>query len=319
MSEMRPHVCFAGLLLLGAAVYFFPIGALAKLVFENETYSHITLIPLVSLFLLVVQRKSIFAEAALKPAVGFAICAGGLVLYGLATLLRAHLDSQAFRNQDVPNDYLTLCMAGAVAWVIGSFVAVYGMRAFQKARFALLFLVFTIPIPVFLLNSVVATLQNASAEAADIVFRLTRASYHRSGLVFEFPNVAVRVAEECSGIRSSLSLFILSIITGRLFLRTFSRRVILALAILPITVVKNAFRIATITFLANYVDMRFITDHWIHRSGGIPFFAVAMAMFIPLVWALRKTEGPGARHAAQGAGQAAAEDKDLFSAAQRKQ
>ena len=159
----------------------------------------------------------------------------------------------------MPNDYLTLCMAGAVAWVIGSFIAVYGLHAFKKARFALLFLVFTIPFPVFFLNGVVTTLQFASAEAADIVFRLTGASYHRSDLVFEFPNVAVRVAEECSGIRSSLSLFILSIITGYLFLRTFSRRVILAIAIFPITVVKNAFRIVTITLLANYVDMRFLT------------------------------------------------------------
>jgi exosortase len=293
MPEIRSHVYFAGLLLLGAVVYFFPIGALAKLVFENETYSHMPLIPLVSIFLLVIQRKTIFADVARKPAAGFAVCAAGLVLYGLATLLRGHLDSQAFRNQDVPNDYLTLCMAGAVAWVIGSFIAAYGVRAFKSARFALLFLVFIIPIPVFLLNGIVTSLQFASAEAADIVFRLTGAPYHRSGLVFEFPNVSVLVAEQCSGIRSSLSLFILSIITGHLFLRTFSRRVILAIAIFPITVLKNAFRIVTITLLANYVDMRFLTNHWIHSSGGIPFFAVAMGMFIPLVWVLRKTEKTG--------------------------
>jgi len=47
MSEMRSHVCFAGIVLLGVAVYFFPIGALVKLVFENETYSHICLTPLI--------------------------------------------------------------------------------------------------------------------------------------------------------------------------------------------------------------------------------------------------------------------------------
>ena len=313
MSEMRSHVCFAGLVLLGTALYFFPIGALVKLVFENETYSHISLIPLVSLFLMVIQRKSIFAEAGGKPAAGFAVCAGGLALYGLATVLREHLGHSDFRNKDVPNDYLTLCMAGWVAWIIGSFIAVYGMKAFKKVRFALFFLVFVIPMPVFLLEGVVSVLQHASAEAADIVFRLTGAPYHRIDLVFEFPNVTIRVAEECSGIRSSLSLFILSIITGYLFLRTFSRRAVLALAIFPITVVKNAFRIVTITLLANYVDLRFITNHWIHRSGGIPFFAVAMAMFIPLVWALRRTEGPGAHHAAPDSGQGGAEDKDRIS------
>ena len=181
-------------------------------------------------------------------------------------------------------------MAGAVAWVCGSFIAVYGTHAFKRARFALLFLIFTIPIPMFLLDGLVVALQLVSAEASDIVFRLTGISYHRSGLVFEFPNVAVQVAEQCSGIRSSLSLFILSVITGYLFLGTLSRRVILSLAIFPITVVKNAFRIVTITLLANFVDMRFLTNHWIHISGGIPFFAVALAMFIPLVWLLKRTE-----------------------------
>jgi exosortase len=301
----KSHLCFAGLLLLGAAVYFSPIGALAKLVFENETYSHISLIPLVSIFLMAVQRKSIFAGAVSKPAAGFAVCTGGLVLYGLATLLRGHLGSQALRSQDVPNDYLTLCMAGAVAWVIGSFIAVYGTHAFKKARFALLFLVFTIPIPVILLDGFVVSLQLASAEVSDIVFRLTGTSYHRIGLVFEFSNVAVEVAEQCSGIRSSLSLFILSVITGYLFLGSLSRKVILSLAIFPITVVKNAFRIVTITLLANFVDIHFLTNHWIHRSGGIPFFAVALALFIPLVWLLRRTERSDVMATVQGRGKMA--------------
>jgi exosortase len=181
-------------------------------------------------------------------------------------------------------------MAGFVAWAIGSFIAVYGRQAAKKAMFPLGFLAFMIPIPSFLLNLIVTSLQHASAEAANLVFMLSGAPYVRSGLVFEFSNVAVRVAEECSGIRSSMAFFILSVITGYMFLQTVSRRVVLALAIFPITVVKNAFRIVTITLLANYVDMRFLSNHWIHTSGGIPFFAVGLAMFIPLVWLLRKTE-----------------------------
>ena len=100
---------------------------------------------------------------------------------------------------------------------------------------------------------------------------MTGVSYHRSGLVFEFPNVAVRVAEECSGIRSSLSLFTLIIITGYLFLRTFSRRVILALAIFPITVVKNGFRIVTITLLANLWTCDFSPTIGSTEAGGFRF------------------------------------------------
>lgn len=290
MAKIRPHVYFAALLIFGAIVYAAPIRDVGNLIFKNETYSHIVLIPLVSLVLLVIHRKTIFTGTAGIFTPGYAICAGGLCLYGLARVLEGHFYLLALQYQDVPNDYLSLCMTGAMAWVIGSFIAVYGTQTFKKARFALLFLAFTIPIPMFLLEVIVSSLQHASAEVSDIIFKLSGASYYRSGLVFEFSNVAVQVAEQCSGIRSSLSLLILSMVTGFLFLRTRSRRSILVFAVFPITVVKNALRIMTITLLANQVDSRFLTNHWIHTSGGIPFFAVALALFIPLVWVLRKGE-----------------------------
>ena len=287
---MRSHIYFAGLILLGALVYASPLAAVGKLVFKNETYSHIFLIPLVSLILIGIRRKNILTGARGKPAMGFFICTAAIALYCAAAAMRAYFYPQAFQDQDVPNDYLSLCMAGMVAWVIGSFLSVYGPGAFRKARFALLFLLFTIPIPMFLLNPVVTLLQYASAEASNLIFLLGGASYHRNGLVFEFSNVAVQVAEQCSGIRSSLSLFILSTVTGYLFLRTVSRRLILVLAVFPITVFKNALRIVTITLLANQLDKRFLTDHWVHSSGGIPFFAAALTLFIPIVWLLRKNE-----------------------------
>ncbi|MCU0558683.1 MAG: archaeosortase/exosortase family protein [Desulfobacterales bacterium] len=300
MPVVRFHLYFIGLLLLGAVIYFPPVALLARFASGNETYSHIPLIPLVSLFLLALQRKVIFAQCAPAPALGGAVCAVGLGFYALASMLRESAASLTFRGQETPNDFLALCMAGAVAWVIGSFLAVYGAHAFRKARFAILFLIFSIPLPSFLLNGIVTALQHASAEASDLVFRLAGASYHRRGLVFEFSNVAVMVAEQCSGIRSSLSLFILSILSGAMFLRTLSRRIVLAIAIFPITVVKNALRIVSITLLANYVDPRFLSTHWLHSSGGIPFFAVALALLIPLVWALRRSETSSRKEGAAG-------------------
>lgn len=287
---MNHHLIFITCLVAGGVVYFAPLSALAALTRQSELYSHISLIPAVSLFFMWKRRGEIFSAIGRSISFGGAVLGAGLVAYGIALAFRSRLDTVAFRDAEMPNDYLALCMAGFVAWMIGSYIAVYGKVAFKKALFPLGFLAFMIPIPSFLLNVVMTSLQHASAEASNVVFMLSGAPYVRSGLVFEFSNVAVKVAEECSGIRSSLSLFILSIITGYMFLQTVSRRVILAFAIFPITVVKNAFRIVTITLLANYVDMRFLSSHWIHTSGGIPFFAVALAMFIPLVWLLRRTE-----------------------------
>lgn len=290
MPELRSHLYFAGMIVLGVLVFAAPLGVVGGLVFENETYSHIFLIPLVSLTLIAIHRRDILAGAVGKPVLGFSICTMAIILYAAAEALRARLFPPAPQGQGEPNDYLSLCMAGVVTWVIGSFLSVYGPRAFRKGNFALLFLTFAIPIPTFLLNGVVALLQQASAEVSNLVFMFSGVAYHRSGLVFEFSNVAVQVAEQCSGVRSSLALFILSTVTGYLFLRTVSRRIILAIAVFPITLFKNALRIVTITLLANQVDERFLTDHWIHRGGGMLFFAVALMLLIPLVWMLRKNE-----------------------------
>ena len=126
-------------MLVGAVIFSPPILALSNLSLKNETYSHISLIPAVSLFFIWIKRKKIFSDTAGKPLVRLAVCAGGVAAYVLSAAFRDQLDAPAFRNQDVSNDYLTLCMAGAVAWVISSFVAAYGSVAFRKARFALLF------------------------------------------------------------------------------------------------------------------------------------------------------------------------------------
>jgi hypothetical protein len=45
--------------------------------------------------------------------------------------------------------------------------------------------------------------------------------------------------------------------------------------------------------LAVYVDPVFIENHWIHRSGGIPFFVVALLLLVPVVWVLRRGEKRG--------------------------
>jgi len=60
--------------------------------------------------------------------------------------------------------------------------------------------------------------------------------------------------------------------------------------VVPLAIVKNAARIVGLALLANYVDPTFITDSALHRSGGIPLFALSLVMLFSLVWLLRKCE-----------------------------
>ena len=114
-------------------------------------------------------------------------------------------------------------------------------------------------------------------------------------MTFQLPGIAIEVAKECSGIRSSLALFITSLLAGHMFLKTTWRKVVLVLVIIPLTIFKNAVRITTLSLLAVYVDKSWLTDSWLHKGGGIVFFVLALVFFAPVLWALARSESDGRR------------------------
>ena len=274
---MHRKILFLIVCLLGFIVYFSPLKALIGLSFHNQLYSHFLLIPVVSIFFLVMNRKRIFAEIDHAPVIGLSVIAAGLVLYATGILWIRQLSQ---------NDFLFFCMSGFVTWTIGSFIALYGKMAFKKALFPLLFIIFMIPIPSIFLDPIIRILQVGSAHAVNGIFKIIGIPYYRDGMVFEFIGVTIEVAKECSGIRSSLAMLITSVVAGYLILPSGWRRVFLSLAVIPITIFKNAVRITTITLLSIYVDVKFLTDSWLHHSGGIVFFAIGLVLLALVSWAL---------------------------------
>jgi exosortase len=266
---------------LGLIVYFDPLRVLIGLSFHNQLYSHFLFIPLASIFFLVINRKRIFTEIGYSPAVGLSVIAGGLVFYAAGIFWKAQLSQ---------NDFLFFCMTGFVSWTIGSFLAFCGRGAFQKALFPMLFLIFMIPIPFILLDPIIRALQVGTAHALDGILQIIDIPYYRDGMIFEFTGVNIEVAKECSGIRSSLAMIITSVVAGYLTLPSDWRRVVLFLTVFPITIFKNAVRITTITLLSIYVDGKFLTNSWLHRSGGIVFFAIGLVLLALVIWALRWRE-----------------------------
>ena len=94
-------------------------------------------------------------------------------------------------------------------------------------------------------------------------------------------------------IRSSLALIVATTAAGYVFLDTGWRRLIGVLAIIPITIFKNALRITALTLMASYVDPSWLTDSWLHRAGGKPFFFIALLLWAPILWLLWRSERRG--------------------------
>jgi exosortase len=130
-------------------------------------------------------------------------------------------------------------------------------------------------------------LQHASAAATGLLFRLSPVPYYREGLTFHMPRLTVEVAIECSGIRSSVVLFITSLMASHLFLQQRWKKAVLVLSVVPIGILRNAVRILTISVLTVYVHQGVIEGP-LHRRGGPLFFVLSLAVLFALLFLLRR-------------------------------
>ena len=268
------------LMLLAASVVCFwePLANLYALTNQQDHYSHIVLIPWLTLYAFYVDRTTILSSREWSPLLGLGFIAVGalwawqadVAIYG-ADLLSVQILA-----------FVILC------W--GLFVLCYGVMALWTSSFGLLLLLCMVPLPANLLNAVIVFLQRSTTEATDVIFTLLGIPFYREGFIFGLPNISIHIAEECSGIRSTLSLIITSLVAGHFLLRSLWGKFALVLVVLPLAIIKNAFRIVGLSVLANYVDRTFITDSLLHKAGGIPLFGLALVILLVLAWLLRKIE-----------------------------
>ena len=158
----------------------------------------------------------------------------------------------------------------------------------REASFSLLFLLFAIPIPEPLLSGIIVLLQKGSAEAVDVALRIIGVPAVRQGFDFALPGVTIRIAEECSGIRSTLALVMAAVVAGHFWLRSIPRTLLLCIATVPISIAKNALRIAVLSWLAIYVDPQYLFGSVHHQYGGILFFGFGLLTMGLAVIALQR-------------------------------
>ncbi|HEV8326526.1 MAG TPA: exosortase/archaeosortase family protein [Nitrospiraceae bacterium] len=277
-SAQRRNLLSLLLFFAVVALFWQPLVTLFSLTQQQEHYSHIVLIPCLSLYVLYLERKAIFASREWSPWLGSILIGLGALGYWRAVPVTLAVDQ------------LSMMILALVVMCWGIFVSCFGITLCRKVLFGLLFLLFMVPLPAFLLDAIIGFLQRSSAEATDLLFSALGVPVFRQGFVFSLSNFTIHVAEECSGIRSALSLIISSLVAGHFFLRSAWTKMGLVAVVVPLAIVKNAFRIVGLSLLANYVDPTFITNSALHRSGGIPLFLLSLVVLLFLAWLLRRVE-----------------------------
>ena len=314
---LKPLAVFAVILFLCFAR---PLYDLVRFALHSDLYSYILLVPFISLYLAWLKadprgRSAEFHFGAKESRSWFALRWNSALrllsqapnndclalnstpdrrlallpfLAGLASLGGYWL---ALRAGWKPHhaDYLACMTLALVLLLLGGTALFIGKKTLRAVAFPVAFLIFMVPFPEIVTNWLKTFLQHASAEAAYMFFNLAGTPVLRAGMDFQLPGFAMQVAPECSGIHSSLVLFITSLVAAHLFLRANWSRTLLVLAVIPLGIIRNGFRIFVLGELCVHVDLGII-DSPLHHRGGPVFFVISIIPFFLLLWLLRKLE-----------------------------
>jgi len=278
---------FALCVLATCLVFVGPITRFVRYALSNDNASHTILIPAICAWVLFLERDRIFNSLGsdVRAAASLfvvAVCAAALAFF--------------LGSRWSPLNQLSLYVLALIFFWASAFAFLFGGAALRQARFPLIFLLFTIPFPDFLLDKAIYFLQKGTTDIAAVLFDWSGVPALRNGFVFHLARVNIEVARECSGIRSSLALLILAILVAHFCLRTFWKQAVLVLAGLFVMIFKNGVRVVTLTLLASYVDPNFLYGR-LHHEGGVVFFLLGLAILAPVLWLLERSEPKSAKAA----------------------
>ncbi len=266
---------------MAVAAAWKPLHEIFRLSLQNGYGSYAILVPLFALYLLWSRRQDVFSNLGCDVLLGPIAIAAGIVLSAVTF----------FGSLPKANSFVALELryAALLLSVLGIFLLAFGRGAMGRALFPLFLLWLSVPLPASVAGGIIAALQTSSTATADFLFSLLGVPVFRDGFLLHIPGVTIEVAKECSGINSSMALVFTLLLIGYETLHTSSRRFILVLLAIPVSIAKNALRIVTLTLLAVHVDMRFLTGSF-HHKGGIVFYLLGLAALYPLWRLLRRSE-----------------------------
>jgi exosortase B len=268
-------VWVAGLLLLGFAALYAPTYVqLARHVWSTDEQGHGPIILALGLWLLYGHRHALAAlPSQPHSAVGAAFFISGVLMYSLGR-------TQGILVFEVFSQHLV---------VVGLLLQFWGRRALNLVWFALVFLLFIVPLPSSLVAAVTAPLKEAvSTVAAKLLYELGY-PVARAGVMLSVGQYQLLVADACAGLNSLFTLEALGWLYMNLMRYTSAvRNVALAVLIIPISFAANVVRVL-ILVLVTYHFGDEAGKGFVHSFAGMVLFMVGLVLMLLADWFLRLT------------------------------
>jgi exosortase len=243
------------------------IVALAYDVWPTETGSHSIFIMAVALWL-IYQRGEAMAAAASRPST---MLGAFLLVCGLAALVLG-------RSQGV-----LIAEAGSqVITAVGLIVLFAGLGPVRVIAFPLVFLIFSMPFPGWLVDVITQPLKIWVSETVVWLLALLNYPVAKDGIIIYLGQYQLLVEDACSGLNSIMTLSALMAFYVYMRPKGHWLEIVLLLAsIIPIAVIANVLRVMTLCLITYHMGEE-AGQGFLHTTSGLVLFAGAI-LFIFLV------------------------------------
>jgi len=249
---------------------------------DTEEYSHGSLIPIITVFLIWQQKDAL--EAALRADrarsgswFGFALVLAGLCLGLLGELSTVYLVIQYA--------FLTV--------IYGMALVLVGWRGIRLIWAPLLYLIFMVPLPDFFYVNLSAQLQLISSQLGVAVIRLFGVSVFLEGNVIDLGVYKLQVVEACSGLRYLFPLMSFGYLCAYLYHGPVWHRAVLFLSTIPITIFMNSLRIGVIGIMVDRWGIEQAEGALHLFEGWVVFMACVAILFVEILIFARFSRAPG--------------------------
>lgn len=258
----RDNIWKIGVLLaLWAAVFIPVIPAMVETWLNHSDNSHALLVPLISLYFAWQKRREL-SQVEISGSLW-----GGLLL---AASLAVYLLSYA-------GGIAVIARIAIVTSLFGLLWGSLGWAAVRVLAFPLGFLLFMVPVPDTLLGMVSFPLQMLATKISAGVIQFCAIPVYREGNMLFFIQTQLEVAEACSGIRSIMSLTMLSVLFAHLSGNGWWRKAVLILAAIPIAMLANILRVSGTGILAHFFGDQ-VARGFLHEFSGLAVFVFGLGM-----------------------------------------
>jgi exosortase len=230
--------------------------------FARDTYySHGILIPFVTIYFIWLKQPELRRFNPQRSPGSLVLFAFGIALYLVSSILRVYFSS-----------------AMSMLIVLTSLILyIYGIKVLRKIAFPLIFLIFMIPLPLYIIVNISFKMKLLAASIAAHLLNFLGMYAVRDGSVIKLHSTFVIVDDVCSGLRSLISLTALGSIFAYMLKAPMYKRVILFLTTIPIAIITNVCRVVFISTFSEIWGVN-STKGFVHDLMGFLVFALAFAM-----------------------------------------